>query len=275
MRFCAAILIPAALFAAGLSGCAQNRFATSQNAAAQQQQAALSRQLEEAQARAVALDRDNQQLQTMLAQANQRAKILEDQMSVVQRQLTDTTAQVAQLQKEKEEAERQVKTLNASLQRSGSVSIQPNNSLSQALPAVNIPGVQVRRDGDVIRVELPADQLFEPGILQFRPDAIPLLTAVGAEIARTYPNQMIGVEGFTDSGPLRSNTWKNHLQMSVSWAAAVQDALVSQGIFPADQLFVVGHGASHPIMSNATEAGRLRNRRVELVVYPEKRSSPG
>ena len=34
-------------------------------------------------------------------------------------------------------------------------------------------------------------------------------------------------------------------------------------------LFVVGHGGSHPIVSNATDAGRARNRRVDIVVYPE------
>ena len=34
--------------------------------------------------------------------------------------------------------------------------------------------------------------------------------------------------------------------------------------------FVVGHGSNHPVVSNATPAGKERNRRVELVVYPEQ-----
>jgi outer membrane protein OmpA-like peptidoglycan-associated protein len=37
----------------------------------------------------------------------------------------------------------------------------------------------------------------------------------------------------------------------------------------ANQFFVVGHGANHPVVSNATDAGRSRNRRIELVIYPE------
>jgi len=36
------------------------------------------------------------------------------------------------------------------------------------------------------------------------------------------------------------------------------------------QLFLVAHGANHPVVSNATAAGRARNRRVELVIYPER-----
>ena len=50
---------------------------------------------------------------------------------------------------------------------------------------------------------------------------------------------------------------------------AVYDALVRAGGMSARQLFVVGHGGSHPVVSNATDAGRARNRRIEVVIYPE------
>jgi outer membrane protein OmpA-like peptidoglycan-associated protein len=35
-------------------------------------------------------------------------------------------------------------------------------------------------------------------------------------------------------------------------------------------MFVAGHGGNHPVVSNATAAGRERNRRIELVIYPEQ-----
>jgi outer membrane protein OmpA-like peptidoglycan-associated protein len=34
-------------------------------------------------------------------------------------------------------------------------------------------------------------------------------------------------------------------------------------------MFVLGHGENFPLSSNATTAGQARNRRVEVVVYPE------
>ena len=37
-----------------------------------------------------------------------------------------------------------------------------------------------------------------------------------------------------------------------------------------NQMFVVGHGPNHPVVSNGTAAGKERNRRVELVIYPER-----
>ena len=50
----------------------------------------------------------------------------------------------------------------------------------------------------------------------------------------------------------------------------VYDYLTQRGLFRAEQLFVGGFGANHPVVSNATPAGKERNRRVELVVYPEQ-----
>ena len=50
---------------------------------------------------------------------------------------------------------------------------------------------------------------------------------------------------------------------------AVYDGLTRIGGMPPRQLFVVGHGGSHPVVSNATDAGRARNRRIEVVIYPE------
>ena len=35
------------------------------------------------------------------------------------------------------------------------------------------------------------------------------------------------------------------------------------------QVFVVGHGAHHPVVSGALPADTARNRRVEIVAYPE------
>ena len=32
----------------------------------------------------------------------------------------------------------------------------------------------------------------------------------------------------------------------------------------------IGHGANNPIVSNASDAGKARNRRIEFVVYPER-----
>ena len=158
------------------------------------------------------------------------------------------------------------------MQRQDGITINPNNSFLQTLPAISIAGVFVRRDGDVIRIELPDDTIFEPGSNRLSAGSTNLITDVATELARTYPDQMIGVEGYTDNDPVAGGPWNNSHQFSVACAMSVYDVLVNSTRLHPNQLFVTGHGANHPIVSNATAAGKQRNRRVELVVYPDRKS---
>lgn len=253
-----------------LVGCADNPLVLKgQLDKSQQQQLAFARQRDELQARASTLDRDNQELVARLTQEQQRAKVLEDQVSVLREQLSSAAAQLARLREDKKSSEQKVQALTASLQRQGGTTITPNNSLLQTLPAINLPDVHVRRDGDVIRVELPSYRLFEAGNARLLPGAQQTISAAAAEILRTYPDQIIGVEGHTDSDPMRNSAWRNHHHLSLGQALAVYDVLLTQVRVPAQQLFVAGHGANHPLYSNATTPGKQRNARVELVIYPE------
>jgi chemotaxis protein MotB len=253
-----------------LAGCADNPMVVNGRLnELQQQQLALTRQSQEWQSRATSLDRDNQELQTTLSQTRQQNRVLEDEKKLVKDQLASLNAQVARMREEKRATDQRAQALNASLQRQGNATITPNNSFLKTLPQFSRPDIYVRRDGDVIRIEMPAAALFESGSAQLRPGAAQLLSEVALELLRDYPNQLIGVEGHTDSDPISNALWRNNHQFSISRAMMVYEVLVSQGRLQPKQLLVVGHGASHPVVSNATAAGKQRNARVELVIYPE------
>ncbi len=253
-----------------VAGCADNPLVMKgQLDKSQQQQLAFARQRDEIQSRASTLDRDNQNLIARLTQEQQRAKVLEDQVSLLRQDLSGTAAQLARLRDDKKSSEQRVQALTASLQRQGGTTITPNNSLLQDLPAINLPDVYTRRDGDVIRVELPSYRLFEAGNARLLPGAQQTISAAAAEVLRVYPAQIIGIEGHTDSDPMRNSAWRNHHHLSLGQALAVYDVLLTQVRVPAQQIFVAGHGANHPLYSNATTPGKQRNARVELVVYPE------
>lgn len=235
----------------------------------QQQQLALAQQNRELQQRATTLDQDNQELETLLAQARQQSLVIEDQLVALREQLSHTAMQLADVRSEKDALENKTNSLVSTIKERASATITANNSLRGRLPPLDIPGVEVRLDGDVVRIELPADQLFAPGTAQMQQGAARLLDQVAAEVYRAYPNQIIGIEGHTDNAVVRSTRWPNSHQLSVGQATTVFEHLVLQSRIPAERLFVVGHGGNHPIVSNATPAGRQRNRRVELVIYPE------
>jgi chemotaxis protein MotB len=256
-----------------LAGCAENPMVLKGRLSqAEQQQLALSRQNQQLQDRAAALDRDNQELSTLLAQSRQQTKVSEDQLMALRDQLRSVTGQLAQIRSDKDGADKRVQAMTASMQRQGGVTIGANNSLLQTLPATNIPGVFVRNDGNVIRIELPAHRLFEVGNARLQPGAANLICDVAAEIVRTYPDQIIGVEGHTDNDPVAGNQWQGNHELSVARAMTVYDVLVNRTRLERKQLFTVGRGAINPIMSNATPEGKQRNQRVELVIYPERKS---
>jgi flagellar motor protein MotB len=253
-----------------LVGCASNQAALQKQAQTfQQQQFALQQRTTELQAKAATLDRDNQELEALLAQTRQQSKVVEDQLAAMREQLSTASAQLAQLHNEKQLTEKQAEALMASARRRARGQITANNSLQGNLPALNLPGVEVRNDGDVVRVELPASRLFQPGASMLQPVAGTLIDSVAIELARAFPEHRIGVEGHTDNDFIRTPGSGDHTQLSTARAAAVYQYLVARGQIPAGQLFIVGHGANHPVVSNATAAGKARNARVELVVYPE------
>jgi len=236
----------------------------------EQQQTAMTRQLQQLQDRANGLDRDNQEFGTLLAQSKQQTKVAEDQLAALREQLRTTTVQLAQVKDEKEKSDKSVQHFMASAQRQYGVKITPNNSFLQTMPTT-VSGIVVRRDGDVIRVELPSQSLFELGTAKLRPGAENLIADVATDLVRVYPDQMIGVEGHLDSDPAARNQWSDNHELSVARAYTVYHVLVGRTKLQGNQLFVVGHGSNHPVVSNAMPEGKQRNRRVELVVYPEKK----
>ncbi|HEX3725020.1 MAG TPA: OmpA family protein [Pirellulales bacterium] len=270
MRVVARAASLVALILPVVAGCAGSSYAVkNQNQTLQQQQVVLQQRNQELQSRASTLDHDNQELETLLAQARQQSKVMEDQLAAVRDQLSTATAQLAQARDEKQLTEKQTEALVASTRRRIGAKITANSSLGQNLPLVNLPGVEVRQDGDVVRVELPAAKLFQQYSATLQPVAGSLVDTVVAELARTYPDQTIGVEGHTDGDFVRVQGLDNQ-QLSAARATAVYQYIVGRGQIPANRLFIVGHGSNHPVVSNATAAGKARNNRVELVIYPEK-----
>jgi len=256
-----------------LAGCANNPMVLqSRLNGYEQQQASLTRQNQEYKDRIASLDRDNQELQATLAQSRQQTKVADDRLTGVSEQLRTMTLQLTQLQADKQEADKKTQALTASMHRQAGVSITPNNSFVQTLPVIRVPGVQQpRRDGDVIRVELPAGQLFEQGTNRLRPGAATSIADAAAELRRAYPDQILGIEGHTDSDQIAGSQFHTNHELSVARAMAVYEILAGTGRYPPNQVFVVGHGPNHPVVSNATAEGKQRNSRVELVVYPERK----
>jgi outer membrane protein OmpA-like peptidoglycan-associated protein len=80
-------------------------------------------------------------------------------------------------------------------------------------------------------------------------------------ILKAYPNVRARIVGYTDNqgDPAANKT------LSDSRAASVSKQIIDAGIAP-DRLETAGMGEANPVADNATEDGRAKNRRTELVI---------
>ncbi|MGA9286078.1 MAG: flagellar motor protein MotB [Solirubrobacteraceae bacterium] len=121
----------------------------------------------------------------------------------------------------------------------------------------------IEKRGLVIRV-LTDDLLFASGQATLSSQANALLSEIGQllNIDETHP---ISVEGNTDDVPIHSSLYPSNWQLSTARASSVVEFLIGHGI-AAGRLTATGNADQKPVASEATEAGRARNRRVEIVL---------
>lgn len=143
-------------------------------------------------------------------------------------------------------------------------------AMHAAMGQLAVPGVETRFDGNVVRLEVPAERLFDGGSATLLPGGTALLTQVAGEIDRVFPRHFVGIEGHVDTEPLAQTSWGSPHQLTAARAATVFDFFTTRTPLRQGQLFLVAHGPNHPVVSNATAAGRTRNRRMELVIYSER-----
>ena len=120
-------------------------------------------------------------------------------------------------------------------------------------------GVEVSRTADdQLKLNIPNDVSFDINSAAIRPAMRNVLDPF-ANSSRGDTRSLIDIVGHTDS--TGSDAINNPL--SVNRAQSVRDYLESRGVL-ARNVQIAGRGSREPVADNATEAGRARNRRVEI-----------
>ncbi|MBT1064629.1 OmpA family protein [Bowmanella sp. Y26] len=123
-------------------------------------------------------------------------------------------------------------------------------------------GVQVYREGDNLRLQLPGNITFATGSAGISQGFNPVLEDV-AKVLNKYPKTTLMVEGHTDDvGSAESNQ-----KLSEARANSVKNFLLGQQV-DYRRITTVGLGEYQPVVDNSSDANRQRNRRVELKILP-------
>jgi outer membrane protein OmpA-like peptidoglycan-associated protein len=130
-------------------------------------------------------------------------------------------------------------------------------------PEISAGQARVERlANDVLRITMTSQTAFDTNSTQIKPGFHSTMDKV-AEVLVRYGKTTLTVAGHTDN----VGTAQYNQQLSERRALSVAQYLESRHVNPV-RLSTVGKGESFPIESNATEAGRQANRRVEIYVQP-------
>ena len=146
------------------------------------------------------------------------------------------------------------------------------DALERALAAPLAAGRVTLVDGRIgirgnLLFPLNSDALQDEGRALLRELAAPLTAYLGAR------EEILMVSGFTDDRPVLQDNrrYADNWELSAQRALTVTRVLIEEGL-PPDSVFAAAFGAQQPVDSNDDEAGRARNRRVEIAPMPRPRS---
>lgn len=126
--------------------------------------------------------------------------------------------------------------------------------------------IEVNFTSEYVLLSLKGAFLFDSGKAAIRDEATDALDHVGAILER-YGGSIIEIEGHTDNVPMHSAQYANNNELSSARALSVFDYLLEHSSLNPAMIKHSGRGEYVPVADNGTEAGRAKNRRVEIRIY--------
>ena len=121
-----------------------------------------------------------------------------------------------------------------------------------------------------VNIALNPETFFSIGSAKLNPGTVDALESL-VGLIEAFPNDII-IEGHTDTIPVRGGAYRSNWELSIARAVSVVNLFTARGISP-QQLIAAGYGEFHPSYPNDTEANRARNRRIEITLVRQPRST--
>lgn len=144
--------------------------------------------------------------------------------------------------------------------------VELQNKLGQE---INDKEVKVEMLERGLVITFVAEVLFDSGKDKLRKTAFQKLAKVAKVLNSTVKDLSVGVEGHTDNVPIKYSGWESNWELSSARALSVLHYLQSDQDIAAVRLSATGFGEYRPVADNASKDGQQKNRRVEIVIFPE------
>ena len=201
-----------------------------------------------------------------LAAAKQRNADLEAQLAAAQGDGADANQRVAELEKLLAARDKELAGLRGDLSSEMAKLKDAQRGVIRALrPEIEKGSITVDLNNERLLINLASNYLFGSGEDQLKPAGTEALKQFGG-ILKDFPEYKVAVDGHTDDRPIRSELKKKfptNTELSEARAANAALALGEGGL---SAVTTHGHADSQPVTPNTNDAGRAKNRRVEIRV---------
>jgi chemotaxis protein MotB len=143
------------------------------------------------------------------------------------------------------------------------------NNMSIELGSLISTGFRILKMPNRVQISIDETVIFEPGGLEVTDQGTEVLGHVAIAL-NAQPNIEVLVMGHTDKVKIvkKARYLNDNWDLSVLKASAVTRALTESKLDPSI-VTASGRAAYDPMVSNQTEAGRDKNKRMEINIYPK------
>jgi len=181
-------------------------------------------------------------------------------------ELTDAKQRIADLESQLADRDKELAGLRGDLSAEMAKLKEAERGLIRSLgPQIKKGDITVHLNDERLLINLASGYLFASGEDELKPAGADALKQVGG-ILKDYPEYNVAVDGHTDNQPIRGalkNKFPTNMELSEARAANAARALDQGGLSTAT---THGYADTKPKAPNTTEAGRAKNRRVEVRV---------
>ncbi|MBN2417912.1 MAG: OmpA family protein [Deltaproteobacteria bacterium] len=187
----------------------------------------------------------------------------------INRNLTENLQKLSgQSQKLKEDIDKQKSVLQLQDQVIKLLDDTKQSIESSLKDQISALGIEITQSEDQLKVVLLDQIIFDSGSVEIKKEGKKMLLALAEALRKNNTNQIV-VNGHTDNippGPSLRRRFPSNWELSAARAASVVRFLQNEGNLDPRQLSLKAFGPFAPVASNQTEEGRMKNRRIEIIL---------
>lgn len=202
--------------------------------------------------------------------------IMNDKVYTLGLESTDSTSAMVRIINHRKKAKKAEMEAIAEVRRVDSIATVRKDSLirvEKIMQMMDTQAVEIRKimpTVEVVRTDMNINLFFSNGVM-FKKNSFEISESYKRDVVKfkevidRFPGTRLQIAGHTDD----TGTDDINNKLSLKRAQAVYDLMIKTGV-DASRMTVVGYGETRPRYPNDSEVNRLKNRRVEIIITPDR-----